>query len=72
MYLKTSLHVGFTVYLAFLVYPLNPVIAVAVLIFTIFLGWSRVVLGRHTPKEVLCGAALGLLAGGSFLLALYR
>ncbi|HOY04151.1 MAG TPA: hypothetical protein PLO67_02045 [Saprospiraceae bacterium] len=71
IYLKTSLHVGFTVYLAFLIYPLNAVIAVAVLLFTVILGWSRIVLLRHTLKEVLCGAALGMLAGSFFLLTLY-
>ena len=72
MYLKTSLHVGFNVYLAFLMYPLHPGAALAVLLFTIVLGWSRIVLKRHTLKEVSCGAALGLLAGGLFLFVLYQ
>lgn len=71
LYIKTSLHVGFNVYLAFLIFPLHLNLAVGVLLFTIILGWSRIVLKKHTLQEVLCGALLGLAVGGLFLWVLY-
>lgn len=67
LYIKTSLHVGFNVYLGFLVFPLNKRFAIGVLLFTIILGWSRVVLRKHTLKEVICGAVLGTVVGGIYL-----
>lgn len=63
IYIKTSLHVGFNTYLAFLVFPLSAVIGTCVLLFSIPLAWSRVVLKRHTWTEVVSGAALGVVVG---------
>lgn len=72
LYIKTSLHVGFNVYLGFLVYPLYSKLAIGVWAFTLVLGWSRVFLKKHTLYEVLCGAGLGTLVGSFFLWILYR
>lgn len=60
-FIKSSLHVSFNIYLSFLLLTVNYKLGIILLLFTGLLGWSRIVLGRHTLKEVLVGAAIGLL-----------
>lgn len=67
LYLKTSLHVAFNIFLAFLIMPLQPIIGTVFLLFSIPLAWSRLVLKKHTLEEVISGAILGLATGLSFL-----
>jgi len=57
--IKSSLHVSLNVYLASIIYPLNQFAGLFLLIFTILIGHSRIVLGRHSLKEVLVGAGIG-------------
>lgn len=59
-FIKSSLHVSLNIYLSFLVMMLNLKIGIMVFLFTGLLGWSRIVLGRHTMKEVLVGGVIGL------------
>ena len=58
-FIKCSLHVSLNIYLSFLVMPLNAIAGVMLLVFTGFVGWSRIVLGRHTRMEVVFGAGIG-------------
>ena len=60
LFIKSSLHVSLNVYLSFLVITLNFKTGIILLLFTGLLGWSRIVLCRHTIKEVLCGGGIGL------------
>jgi len=60
LFIKSSLHVSLNIYLSFLVMTLNVAAGIVLLLFTVLLGWSRIVLGRHTLKEVLCGGCIGL------------
>ena len=60
LFIKSSLHVSLNIYLSFLVMTLNYKIGIILFLFTGLLGWSRIVLGRHTLKEVLVGGAIGL------------
>jgi membrane-associated phospholipid phosphatase len=39
---------------------LNYKIGIILFLLTGLLGWSRIVLGRHTQKEVLVGGVIGL------------
>jgi len=59
LFIKSSLHVSLNIYLSFLVMTLNVAAGIVLLLFTVLLGWSRIVLGRHTLKEVLCGGCIG-------------
>ena len=59
-WLKFSLHAAFAVFAASLVWP-SLLAVVLVLFLTAGVSWSRLVLRRHTPREVL----VGLLAGGA-------
>jgi len=61
--IKSSMHVSFHIYLSFLIMTLNPFIGIIAFLITIPIAWSRIVLGRHSLKEVLIGGLLGVLAG---------
>lgn len=63
LYIKSSMHVAFHLYLSFLVMTLNPGIGIIALLITFPIAWSRIVLGRHTLKESLVGGVIGGMAG---------
>jgi membrane-associated phospholipid phosphatase len=60
LFVKSSLHVSLNIYLSFLIMPINSILGSILLLLTVLIGWSRIVLGRHTLKEVLFGAGIGL------------
>jgi len=68
-FVKCSMHVALTIYLAFLIIPLNTMIGIIIIVFTGFIGWSRVELKRHTTKEVYVGAIIGFIIGFFMLFA---
>ncbi|GAB4498030.1 MAG: hypothetical protein OHK0019_32710 [Saprospiraceae bacterium] len=61
--IKISQHTLMATYLGFLVLSANLLAGVAMLIFAPFVAWSRVVLGRHTQREVLVGALVATAFG---------
>jgi membrane-associated phospholipid phosphatase len=63
-FLKSSLHVSLTFFLAFLALNINLWLGIFFFLLTLLIGWSRIELKRHTPKEVIAGAFLGLSVGG--------
>jgi len=59
-----SLHAAFAVFAVALVWPqLAPTLATAALAAGV--GWSRLVLGRHTLAEVLLGLLFGAAGGAA-------
>ena len=58
--IKSSMHVALNIYLAFLVMTVNYKIGIVILLLTGLIGWSRIVLGRHSIKEVVFGVVIGL------------
>lgn len=62
-FIKCSGHVSLTIYLSFLIIPTNLIIGIIVLLFSGLIAWSRVELGRHTVKEIVTGAIIGLVTG---------
>lgn len=61
-WLKVSLHAAFGAFAAGLAWPgLLAMVVLALL--AVGVGWSRLVLNRHTRAEVLLGLALGGVAG---------
>lgn len=62
-FIKCSGHVSLTIYLSFLIIPMNLIIGIIVLLFSGLIGWSRVELRRHTIKEIFTGAIIGLVIG---------
>jgi hypothetical protein len=65
-WLKLSLHVSFAVFSAALLAGLGPLVLAAASALAVAVAWSRWVLGRHRPRELLAGAAVGALAAGVF------
>ena len=62
-FIKCSGHVSLTIYLSFLIIPMNLIIGITGLVFACLIGWSRLELGRHTIKEVITGAIIGITTG---------
>lgn len=65
--IKSSLHVSFTIYLSFLIIPMNLKIGILFLTFTILIAWARLTLARHTFKEIVAGTIIGFTIGTSWL-----
>lgn len=61
-WIKLSLHVGFACFATALLWP-HPWALTAGIVMTIAVAWSRLLLARHSLKEVLVGGGLGSLAG---------
>lgn len=61
LYVKSSLHVSLNIYLSFIVMTVNFNAGLILFNFTGLTGWSRVVLGSHSLKEVIYGGSLGLI-----------
>lgn len=61
--IKISQHTLIVTYLGFLVLSVNLLAGVVMLIFAPFVAWSRVVLGRHTQREVLTGGLVAAVFG---------
>lgn len=64
-FIKSSLHVSLTLYLAFLSLAIAPILGYALMVLSILIGWSRVELKRHTISEVVVGAVIGVGIGGA-------
>jgi len=62
-YIKSSLHVSFNIFLAFLIIPMSLLAGILFLVFTILIAWARLSLKRHTVKEIIAGAVIGLTIG---------
>ena len=68
-WLKVSLHAAFALFAAALVWPHLPgTLAIGAL--ALGVAWSRLVLRRHTPAEVLTGLWLGAAFGAALRLSL--
>lgn len=63
---KLSLHLAFAVFAAFLLREVGVVWMLAALIFATAVAWSRLVLQRHAPRDLVAGAVVGMLAGWAF------
>ncbi len=67
---KVSLHSAFAAYVAVFVAMQSPWLSAAGVVVALAVGWSRVVLGRHTRRQVALGLLLGTMTGAGLLLAL--
>lgn len=63
---RLSLHLAFAVYAAMLLSGIDWRIAIGGFLFAALLAWSRLALQRHTPRDLLVGAAAGVLSGALF------
>lgn len=63
---RLSLHVAFVMFAAMLLVQLSWLACAFGLLFAGMVAWSRLALSRHTPRDLIVGAAAGALAGWAF------
>ncbi len=68
---KLSLHLAFAVYATGLLWPQGGWAIAACCAFAAGVAWSRLRLSRHRPRDLVAGAAAGLLAAIVYWLALH-
>ena len=61
-WVKVSLHIGFAVLAAAMLIHLGSAVGWALVPVVPILGWSRLVLNRHRPTELVAGGMLGVAA----------
>ena len=66
---KLSLHLAFVVFASTLLWSVAPWAGLLGFACAAAVAWSRLRLQRHVPRDLVAGAATGLLAGLGFLLA---
>jgi len=65
-WIKLSMHAGFAMLTSFSLWPLGAKVAFPMTIFAILVGWSRIILSRHTKLEVVIGLILGAIVAHLF------
>jgi dienelactone hydrolase/membrane-associated phospholipid phosphatase len=65
--IKSSLHVSLNAYLAICIGIINIPLSIGLFLFTLIIGWSRIVLKRHSILEVCIGLVLGVISGFGFI-----
>jgi membrane-associated phospholipid phosphatase len=71
-YRKASLHISLNVFLFFMILNMSAIIAVTFLLFICLIAWARLILKRHTTRELVIGALIGLFWGILFLVFMNR
>jgi membrane-associated phospholipid phosphatase len=62
-FIKSSLHMSLNVFMTFLIFPIGLIAGLFFCCFILLIGWSRLMLGRHTVREILTGTLIGLIFG---------
>ncbi len=66
-YIKSSMHTAFNVFVAALFFALNQTMGLVWLAIAIVVGITRIILKRHTPKEVFMGAGIAFMVSFLYL-----
>ncbi|WP_294233296.1 phosphatase PAP2 family protein [uncultured Chryseobacterium sp.] len=66
-YIKSSMHTAFNIFVAALFFALNNTMGIVWLAIAILVGVTRIILKRHTPKEVLMGAGIAFTVSFLYL-----
>ncbi len=66
-FIKSSMHTSLNIYVAALFYTINPVIGVGWFLLSVLIGVTRIILKRHTIKEVLAGGLIAIFVSLIYL-----
>lgn len=66
-YIKSSMHTSANVFVSALFFTLNPLFGFIWLMITLLVGVSRIILKRHSPKEVMMGGLIAFLVSIVYL-----
>ena len=67
LFIKSSMHTSFNVFVSALFFALNPIYGFIWLFLTILVAISRIILKRHTVKEVIMGAFIAIIVSFVYL-----
>lgn len=68
-FIKSSMHTAFNIFVAALFFATDPVLGSMWFAISVVVGITRIILKRHTPKEVFTGAFIALLVSFIYLYA---
>lgn len=68
-FIKSSMHTAFNIFVAALFFAVNQKLGIIWLGISLLVGLTRIILKRHTPKEVFFGAVIALLISFIYLYA---
>lgn len=66
-FIKSSMHTAINIFAAALFFVQNQILGLAWLFIAVMVGITRIILKRHTPKEVLMGAAIASMVSFFYL-----
>ena len=66
-FIKSSMHTAFNVFVSALMFTLNPLFGLGWLGIAMAVGFSRIILKRHSPAEVLTGTMIASLVSFIYL-----
>lgn len=66
-FIKSSMHTAINLYIAALFFVLNPLYGLIWLIISIIVGYSRIILKRHSGAEVVSGAVIASIISFIYL-----
>lgn len=67
-YIKSSMHTSLNIYVAALFFAINPAIGFFWFFLAVLIGITRVILKRHTVKEVLSGGGIAIFVSLIYLI----
>lgn len=66
-YIKSSMHTAFNIFVAALFFAIDTVTGLVWLGIAVLVGMTRVILKRHTPREVFMGAGIAIVVSFIYL-----
>lgn len=66
-FIKSSMHTSLNIFVAALFFAINPMIGMFWFILSVLIGVTRVILRRHTVKEVLAGGLIAIFVSLVYL-----
>ncbi|WP_374444926.1 ABC transporter permease [Epilithonimonas sp.] len=66
-FIKSSMHTSLNIYVAALFYAISPVIGFCWFFLSVLIGVTRIILRRHTIKEVLAGGLIAIFVSLIYL-----
>lgn len=67
-FIKSSMHTSLNIYVSALFFTIEPIIGIFWFLLSILIGITRVILKRHTPKEVLSGGTIAIFVSLIYLI----
>ncbi|MDP9956146.1 phosphatase PAP2 family protein [Epilithonimonas hungarica] len=67
-YIKSSMHTSLNIYVSALFFAINPTIGTFWFLLAIIIGITRIILKRHTVKEVLSGGGIAIFVSLIYLI----